>query len=825
MKKKNWKIPVFIAGLFFFTGLTAVFILNGKSRQSFSHQDQLNEISELIKKADSLRYSETDMASDYYNKAISFLQREVQKKGYLQLLASSYLGLAGMYVDIGEFNLALKNDSLAMEIATRISDNKTAAKAILIKGIVLFRLGEYESALDCFKRAMDWAVKMNDLELQAKVYAQRAAIWSYQGDNQKAVKEFKEALELGKQVKNKRLIAGNYMNLAVALMRLSQNDSVVEYFKNALNTFREINDKNGELLCYLSLGNYYFNFSDFGMAIEYFEFVVRLASETNDKTNIARGYHNLAEVYRHIGDNKHASDLLFRSIKIKEQINDKYSLAKGYSMLGKMFYDRDDYKKAMFYLRKSLRLFIELESKNEIGSDYNSIANVLSESNQKDSVFIYYNKALSLYKETRNKYGMSNIYVNLGDEYLEKKDYFLSEKYLLKALEIKKEISDEEEYAIVNQHLANLYLKKALESGVTSELYLRAEEAGLESFNTAKRLGTIPIMRDASGILKQIYQKQGKYLEALAYSEIFNSLSDSIFSKDKVQALTFAEARWNVEKKQEEISTLEKTRRLQQEIIQRKEDESRQQKIIIWSGTALLIFAGISVFLFALYIRKKRDARYQKQVADMTTLRMENVRNRISPHFIFNILQQEIGSEEDAEKHQRLSILVKLLRQSLEMTENLSISLAQELNFVKNYLQLQQINLGPDFQQQWKIDEKVNTSGIFLPAMMIQIPVENSVKHALLPLEGDKILKITVERKEEFGTLIVVTDNGLGYNPVKSYSSNGTGTGMKVMHQTIQLLNSRNKRKITLMVEDLRSTGGRGTKMEIVIPDAYSFKL
>lgn len=102
-------------------------------------------------------------------------------------------------------------------------------------------------------------------------------------------------------------------------------------------------------------------------------------------------------------------------------------------------------------------------------------------------------------------------------------------------------------------------------------------------------------MRDASKTLKNIYQKQGKYSDALNYSETSNSLNDSLLNKTKVEALTFAEARWNVDKKQQEIDNLENTQKLSQEIIQQKETETRQQKLIIWFIIVLFVLTSVTV--------------------------------------------------------------------------------------------------------------------------------------------------------------------------------------------------------------------------------------
>ena len=74
----------------------------------------------------------------------------------------------------------------------------------------------------------------------------------------------------------------------------------------------------------------------------------------------------------------------------------------------------------------------------------------------------------------------------------------------------------------------------------------------------------------------------------------------------------------------------------------------------------------------------------------MTSLRLKNIRNRISPHFIFNVLNREISSLKDRESNHRLYELVKLIRYNLELTESLAVTLAEELDFVKTYIGLEE---------------------------------------------------------------------------------------------------------------------------------------
>lgn len=781
----------------------------------------------LIELADSIRNSDPDTAIFYYNEVILLLEQSVVDTKRDHLLAISYSGLAYIYAEKGESKPALINDSIALKIASANNDKPIIANAYIIQGTIYYRQGEYEKAIDYYQKGMDLALQTKDLELQAKIIANRAMIYSHQGDNQKTIEGFKQALNIGKQLNSRPLIASNYMNLGTVYMNLSKNDSALIYSSLALEIFKNTNDKNGQIRCYLNIGNIYYSLSNYGKTIEFYQLSLQLALEVNDQLNAAKAYHNLSEIYIYLGDNSTATDLIFKSIKIKEQLNDKLSLAKGYMGLFRLYFAQKDYLKALSYSKKALPICLQLNSISGIGGNLSSMASVYCSIDKTDSAIILYNKALELYKQIDYTHGISNIYINLGDVYRLKQDFPQAERLLLKALKSKTEIEEEEGAAIVNNMLSSLYFTMATRPGESQAVILfeKAEKKGLESFKTSKRLGALPAMKDASSTLKEIYQKQGKYRESLEYSEIFNSLSDSLLNKAKVEALAFADARWNVEKQQQEIDNLENTQKLNQEIIQQKEIESRQQKLITWFVGALLMLTLISAGIVTLYFRKRRDALYQKQLSKMTALRMQNARNTMSPHFFFNVLASLSGLSAQPEVLKvKLKSLSLLLRKVIENIDRTAVTLDEELSAVKAFVDLYSDKIPEPFTVEYLIEEGTKLQGL-IPAMMIQIPVENAIKHGLMPMEGDKKLIISITDHDEYQH-ITVTDNGIGLK-ASTGRSTGTGTGLKVLMQTIHLLNINNSSKIKFTVTEREANNGiaSGTAVDIQIPNEFNYSL
>lgn len=198
-------------------------------------------------------------------------------------------------------------------------------------------------------------------------------------------------------------------------------------------------------------------------------------------------------------------------------------------------------------------------------------------------------------------------------------------------------------------------------------------------------------------------------------------------------------------------------------------------------------------------------------------MRLANIRNRISPHFVFNILNRELkGSNPGIEN------LVQLLRANLQLCDRYTVSLSEELNFVDTYITAESPALGSSFTYSKHIDPDIDTDSIIIPSMMVQIFVENAVKHGLRGYEGKKYLDIAVSNHNGF-TKISIENEG---NPnTRADASSNTGTGMKVVMQTINLLNERNEQKIDLNIHQHTAPDGTSAiyTVSIMIPHNFDF--
>lgn len=250
------------------------------------------------------------------------------------------------------------------------------------------------------------------------------------------------------------------------------------------------------------------------------------------------------------------------------------------------------------------------------------------------------------------------------------------------------------------------------------------------------------------------------------------------------------------------------------------EHKNAEIQSIKFTSTLAISIAVTSILLLILWYLYLRKRRFKMQLR-MMNLKLDNVRNRISPHFMFNVLNNRI-IKSDVKESNELTELAQLIRANLDMSSTLGVELQKELEFVQQYVRVESYLMGDDFHFNIDIAPDVDASSVRIPSMFIQILTENAIKHALRNKEGVKLLSITV-RREQHNTVIRVTDNGPGFNPATLRRK----TGMNIISQTIAVINVRNKVKIRFAIRNICSPDGqqiKGCEATLKVPDGVKIE-
>jgi two-component sensor histidine kinase len=236
----------------------------------------------------------------------------------------------------------------------------------------------------------------------------------------------------------------------------------------------------------------------------------------------------------------------------------------------------------------------------------------------------------------------------------------------------------------------------------------------------------------------------------------------------------------------------------------------------------LAIYAVILGFI--LIIRKLYSFQLKKKYETekkITTLQLASVKAQMEPHFIMNTINT-IGSsiyrQKPDEAYQLLLNFSGMVRSLLISSDKLTRSLKEEIDFVKNYLELEKTRFTDVFNYTINEGEGINPDAI-IPKMIIQLHTENALKHGLLPKKTGGILEISVT-SDQHHIIISVTDNGIGRNMASWNLSQSTGKGMKILGQFFETYNKHNKNQLRQEIIDLYDDENKpaGTQVKIYVP-------
>ena len=192
--------------------------------------------------------------------------------------------------------------------------------------------------------------------------------------------------------------------------------------------------------------------------------------------------------------------------------------------------------------------------------------------------------------------------------------------------------------------------------------------------------------------------------------------------------------------------------------------------------------------------------------------RMVALTSQINPHFLFNTLNT-VSSLIRFDPDMARVLVVKLsniLRRLLRKQENF-VPLREELAFIDDYLDIEVVRFGRDKLQIFKeIDER--TLDAFVPSMLLQPIIENSIRHGLSPkLEGGEI---HIRTFHQDGRLVIeVLDNGIGIPEERLPGVYGEGIGISNVHERLQVLYGEDFRLA------IQSEEGKGTRIRIEVPE------
>ncbi|MCB9190374.1 MAG: histidine kinase [Flavobacteriales bacterium] len=242
----------------------------------------------------------------------------------------------------------------------------------------------------------------------------------------------------------------------------------------------------------------------------------------------------------------------------------------------------------------------------------------------------------------------------------------------------------------------------------------------------------------------------------------------------------------------------------------------------------LLMFLQ-AVLVLALLFEWRRRVNAKKAVIaleqsrmkeQLTSYQLKALRAQMNPHFIFNALntlQRYIMTNDHHAAGEYLGRFSDLMRTFLSLSEKETVTVAEEVETLKLYLDIEKQRMGDEFHYQLDCPEELEQRK--LPSMLVQPIVENAIKHGLLHRKGEKRLSVAFTSVGENGVSVTVTDNGIGRErsrEINHHRENHQSFGLKSVEERIELIN-QSAGNASIRIEDLKDGNGQATGTRVIL--------
>ncbi len=531
---------------------------------------------------------------------------------------------------------------------------------------------------------------------------------------------------------------------------------------------------------------------------------VEEAIAISEKTNWIKGealaHRQKGNLHYVLGDNLNALDAYQKALVLSQKMSNKQLESSLLGNIGNIHADLKEYDKALANYRAYLSTAQSLNNRPDEIKALSNIAIVYNDTENFEEGVSYLEKALALAKLEENNLFIAAITNNLALAYK-------------KLGQNKNALIRYQEAANLAQQIGNKYIEaSALNSigkiNVLLKNYDLAETNARKALALSKEIGAVEWESDSWEVLSQVYEHNGNMAEALdAYKEHVQ-LRDSVLNEEKRSELTRKEMQFQMER--------------QQAVAQ--EEIKRQELVKNGYLFGAILLALVSIIGYFLY-KRRRDALEKGRVAEFNALVAETelkaLRSQMNPHFIFNSLNSisDFISKKDIQQADDYLVkFSKLTRSILENSEKKWITLEEDLELMKLYMQLEALRLENKLDYHISVDESIELDNTLVPPLIFQPFIENSIWHGIAPKQGSGQIDLLIKKD---GNMLkyIVEDNGVGRLSTNTYVKKKGSFGMKIASNRIDIINHLKNTNGSINLLDKTE----GLRVEIRLPLELQF--
>lgn len=629
--------------------------------------------------------------------------------------------------------------------------------------------------------------------------------------------------------KEPRKKAEHYYDLADLLMK-EKPEAGIAFADTLEQLAKAARDQKSHARAEILRGYSLYEQGKYADAMSPYKRALAIAMKTTDLELQGKALNSVGNVFHNIGRNDSAIVYLMQSAKIKEELGNMKDVAAAYSNIGNVFSDEKSPEKAIEWLQKSLAIRLSLPD-GEKGAIvcYNNLSVAYNGKEDYDKAIEYAQRGFDLAMESGNKFHAGVLAGSLGHLWLEKRNLDKSIEMSEKAVSLLTETNRKSNLVFPYTNLSEAWWRKG-----NFQKALEMNQLGYAIMEELKLIEPLEVYYEN---FANVYESMGEHQQALFWFKKFMVLDDSLFNKEKLEAIAEVEAKFETEKKETQLAK----QKLELE------RQAAQKRVILISAIAALLAlgGGFQYFRNKQKIRQKEaELAAQLEHAEAEKLReMDGLKStffaNISHEFrtpltlIVSPLEQMINGsfQGDYQKYYRImhrngKRLLDLVNQLLELSRlesgklKLQVSEGDLAAFVKAIgYSFESLAVRKQIDYQVVVEEKPTTC--FFDHDKFEKILSNLVSNAFKFTSEEK--KIVVTLAVEAGKAkISVRDEGIGIpadqlphlfdrfsKTISSEVQPGSGIGLALTKELVELHHGK---------IDVESKDGEGTMFTVTLP-------
>lgn len=387
-------------------------------------------------------------------------------------------------------------------------------------------------------------------------------------------------------------------------------DTAIIVANSARALAEQLNYKPGLALALKQIGIVYYMKGTYSDAIKNWQLAQEVYEEMGDKTGVANMLSNQGAVFFNQGDEAKSLELHLKSLRISEEIKDTLRIVTSLNNIGSVYSTKKStWEQSIDYFTRSYKLSQVIKDNYLIGTCSVNLGEMYYKKEDDSTALYYLNQSVKAFEGTENlPYSLNDI----GRVYNHQKRYEEAIRMHLQAYDISKKLDTRLDMAQSLVWLAQSYFEKG-----DIQDAIQSYHASLE---VAVSLNALDELREAYEGLTKSYFRLSDFKNAYKYQDLLLSVKDSIYNTATAKKLGTLQFTFDLEKKQSEISLLNKDKQLQAQ-------EIKRQKTV--RNSFIGGFAIVLLFAMVFFSQRNRISKEKKR----------------SDSLLLNILPEETAEE------------------------------------------------------------------------------------------------------------------------------------------------------------------------------------